>query len=152
MAGCRDTLICVVALAFLWPAASRASQDPRPTPGPPSDTATPRPGESAGTAPREGPVSEVPARPGAISGATDAELQSAIQKALRDEPTLANETISVTIGANTVELTGSVANGREMLTAARVARSYSGSKWLVNHIQVRAPVAPAASPQKTPQP
>lgn len=92
---------------------------------------------------------EIPPRPGAISGATDSDLQSAIQRALRDEPTLANDKLSVSVSANTVELSGSVANGREFLTAARIARSYAGSKWLVNHIQVRRPVATeAASPEK----
>ena len=94
-------------------------------------------------------TAEIPPRPGAISGATDSDLQSAIQKALHNEPTLANDKISVSVSANTIELSGSVANGREFTTAARIARSYAGSKWLVNHLQVGRPVAEeAASPEK----
>jgi hypothetical protein len=96
-----------------------------------------------------GQAGEIPPRPGAISGANDSDLQSAIQKALHNEPTLANDKISVSVSANTVELSGNVANGREFVTAARIARSYAGSKWLVNHIQVRRPAAEeAASPEK----
>lgn len=92
---------------------------------------------------------EIPPRPGAITGATDLDLQSAIQKALHNEPTLANDRIYVSVSANTIELSGNVANGRDFVTAARIARSYAGSKWLVNHIQVGRPAAEeAASPEK----
>src|SRR5260370_11165209 len=94
-----------------------------------------------------------PSRPGAISGATDSDLQAAVRKALRNEPTLAHDNLAVSVSANTIELSGSVANGREFQTAARIARSYAGSKWLVNHIEVRQPSPPreTASPEK-PQP
>lgn len=106
-------------------------------------------GEDAEDRTSNNQTGEIPPRPGAISGATDSDLQSAIQKALHNEPTLANDKISVSVSANTIELSGSVANGREFTTAARIARSYAGSKWLVNHLQVGRPAAQeAASPEK----
>jgi osmotically-inducible protein OsmY len=55
---------------------------------------------------------EIPPRPGAISGATDAELQAQIQKALRSEPTLSSDNLTVLVSANTIELSGSVASAR----------------------------------------
>ena len=141
----------VLALTMLWgqPRPQSTSQDhgSKVTPVPPPGSG---PAEDASGPPDVKQTQEIPPRPGAISGATDAELQAQIQKALRSEPTLSNDNVTVLVSANTIELSGSVASGRDRLTAMRIARSYAGSKWLVNHLQVREPAATpeAKSPDK----
>lgn len=154
-------------LAFGWALAlaSAIASSGNLTPG--TQTRTPIPTSSPVGEPAEGagdrtptppknpgnPNAEVQPRPGAVSGATDSELQTVIQKALRSEPTLANDSLAVSVSANTIELSGSVSSGRELLTAARIARSYAGSKWLVNHIEVHQPTpTPEAKSPAKPEP
>ena len=141
----------VLALTMVWgqPCSQSTSQDHG------SKAASARPSGSGSVEDASSPTDvkqnqEIPPRPGAISGATDAELQAQIQKALRSEPTLSSDNLTVLVSANTIELSGSVASGRARLTAMRIARSYAGSKWLVNHLQVREPAATpeAKSPDK----
>jgi hypothetical protein len=132
----------VLALTMLWgqPRPQSAAQDhgSKVTPAPPTNSGS---AEDPSTPSDVKQGQEIPPRPGAISGATDAELQAQIQKALRSEPTLSGDEVTVLVSANTVELSGSVASGRDRLTAMRIARSYAGSKWVVNHLQVREPAA-----------
>jgi hypothetical protein len=158
-------LACGFALTFIFihstlPGASvlgiaqTPSQSPAPAASPvsePADGADDRPPVTPSTPIRPSP--EVQPRPGAIGGATDSQLQLVIQKALRNEPTLAEYNLSATVSANAIELSGSVANSRELLTATRIAHSYAGSKWLVNHIQVHQPnAAPEAHASDRPEP
>ncbi len=153
---CRHLLAftVVLALTMLWgqPRPQGTSQDhgSKATPAPPTGSAS---AEDASSPTDVKQSQEIPPRPGAISGATDAELQAQIQKALRSEPTLSSDNLTVLVSANTVELSGSVASGRNRLTAMRIARSYAGSKWLVNHLQVREPAATpeAKSPDRVEQ-
>ena len=152
MSSCCHLLVVTVVLALnmLWcqPRPQSTSQDhgSKVTPVPPPGSG---PADDA-SGPHDVKQQEIPPRPGAISGATDAELQAQIQKALRSEPTLSNDNLTVLVSANTIELSGSVATGRDRITAMRIARSYAGSKWLVNHVQVREPAATpeAKSPDK----
>jgi len=134
--------------------AQTPGQSPAPAASPvsePADGADDRTPVTPGNPVRPSP--EVQPRPGAIGGATDSQLQLVIQKALHNEPTLAEYNLSATVSANTIELSGSVASSRELLTAMRIAHSYAGSKWLVNHIQVRQPnAAPEAHVPDKPEP
>src|SRR5260370_35627128 len=66
----------------------------------------------------------------------DAALQIQIQDALSREPTLRNGSVKVTALAEGIELSGSVANRREGLNAARVAQSYAHVKKALNHFDV----------------
>ena len=160
-------LVCGLALTFVFihstlhgasllGIAQTPSQTPAPRASPvsePADGADDRTPATPSNPIRPSP--EVQPRPGAVGGATDSQLQSVIQKALRNEPTLAQANLSATVSANTIELSGSVANSRELLTAIRIAHSYAGSKWLVNHIQVHQPNAvpePQAPPPDKPEP
>ncbi|HJY86670.1 MAG TPA: BON domain-containing protein [Candidatus Acidoferrales bacterium] len=133
------------------------AQTPKQTPAPAASPAS-EPGDGADDRTPVTPSNpirpspEVQPRPGAVEGATDSQLQSVIQKALRNEPTLAEDNLSATVSANTIELSGSVANSRELLTAMRIAHSYAGSKWLVNHIQVHQPKAAVPEPQAPDKP
>jgi osmotically-inducible protein OsmY len=72
---------------------------------------------------------------GAAAGSDD-QLQQQIQTALKNEPTLSNDTINVNISADQVELTGDVATGKEKHTAKRIAQSYAGNRKVVDHITV----------------
>jgi len=156
MSSCCHLLLATVVLAVIMPWGQPRPQSTSQDHG---SKVTPVPPTSSGPAEdTSGPTDvkqnqEIPPRPGAISGASDAELQTQIQKALRSEPTLSNDNLTVLVSANAIELSGSVATGRDRLTAMRIARSYAGSKWLVNHVQVREPAASpeAKSPDKVEQ-
>jgi hypothetical protein len=75
----------------------------------------------------------------------DDALQIQIQDALSREPTLSNGSIKVTALAEGIELSGSVASGRERLNAARIAQSYARGKKVLNHIVVSGHSTPVPS-------
>jgi osmotically-inducible protein OsmY len=110
-------------------AATRASASPTqtssPTPGP---SGTPSSG-AADTSAAAGENSR-----STLSG--DVALQMQIQNALSREPTLSKSRVKVTALAEGIELSGSVANGRERLNAARIAQSYARGRKVLNHILV----------------
>jgi osmotically-inducible protein OsmY len=70
------------------------------------------------------------------AGSSDDQLQQQIQAALKNEPTLANDNINVSISASSIELSGTAATGKEKQTAKRIAESYAGNRKVVDHITV----------------
>jgi osmotically-inducible protein OsmY len=72
----------------------------------------------------------------ASSGSDSASLQSTIQDKLKSEPMLSSSSVNVTVTDATIELSGSVATGKEKQTAERIAQSYAGNRKLVNRITV----------------
>jgi hypothetical protein len=82
-----------------------------------------------------------------VGDLSDADLQSQIQNALSKEPTLTGNSAHVTVGGDTIDLAGSVATGKEKVTATRIVQSYAGSKKVVNHLTINGrtgKTAPAA--------
>lgn len=68
--------------------------------------------------------------------AATGDLQGQIQNALKNEPTLSNDNINVNVTDNTIDLTGSVATGKEKQTAKRIAQSYAGNRKVKEHLTV----------------
>src|SRR3954470_24244262 len=65
-----------------------------------------------------------------------ASLQSTIQDKLKSEPMLSSSSVNVNVTDATIELSGTVATGKEKQTAERIAQSYAGNRKLVNRITV----------------
>jgi osmotically-inducible protein OsmY len=63
-----------------------------------------------------------------ISVNDSATLQSQIQTAMQNEPTLRNDNVNVSVTESTIELSGTVQNGKEKETARRIASSFAGNR------------------------
>jgi len=70
------------------------------------------------------------------TAATSTDAQSSIQKALQQDPSLANANITVTVNDNKVELTGTVANKEQKKTAKEIAESKAGGMKVIDHLKV----------------
>jgi osmotically-inducible protein OsmY len=70
------------------------------------------------------------------TGTAGADLQSQIQNALKNEPTLSNDNVNVTVSEDSIDLSGSVATGKEKQTAKRIAQSYAGNRKVKDHLTV----------------
>src|SRR5439155_18635733 len=71
------------------------------------------------------------------SAASDtATLQGQIQQALQNETTLSNDKVTANVTDTEIELTGTVATGKDKQTAKRTAQSYAGNRKVVEHIKV----------------
>ena len=64
------------------------------------------------------------------------QLQSHIQVALTNEPTLANSNINVNVTEDEIALSGSVSNGKARQTAERIARSFAENRRVTDHLTV----------------
>jgi BON domain len=78
---------------------------------------------------------EAAANSAAITAA-ESELQVQIQNAIGKDPILSGSSVSVAVSAEGIELSGSVTSGRARLAASRIAKSYAGSKKVVDKITV----------------
>lgn len=70
------------------------------------------------------------------SSADSSTLQTQIQSALKNEPTLSNDSISVSVTDSTIDLTGTAASKKKKQTAKRIAQSYAGNRKVQDHITV----------------
>ena len=68
--------------------------------------------------------------------AATGDLQGQIQNALRSEPTLSNDNINVSVTDDRIDLSGTVATGKEKQTAKRIAQSYAGNRKVKEHLTV----------------
>ncbi len=64
------------------------------------------------------------------------DLQKQIQTALKHEPTLANDNLNAVVAGDTIDLSGTVASGKERQTALRIAQSFAGNRRVVDHLTV----------------
>jgi osmotically-inducible protein OsmY len=106
-----------------------------------SDRMAPEPDESAlakGATPPGGSAAPGAApEPAADPAATaDPGLATRIQNALRQDPPLAGDRISVSATDSEVVLTGAAATGREKQSAERIAQSFASNRRLVSRITV----------------
>src|SRR3954470_13902127 len=70
------------------------------------------------------------------SSSDSASLQSTIQDKLKSEPVLSSSSVNVNVTDATIELSGTVATGKEKQTAERIAQSYAGNRKVVDRITV----------------
>src|SRR3954470_8116601 len=70
------------------------------------------------------------------SGSDSASLQSTIQEKLKSEPMLSSSSVNVNVTDATIELSGTVATGKEKQTSERIAQSYAGNRKVVDRITV----------------
>ena len=79
-----------------------------------------------------------------------ATLQSQIQNALQNEPTLHNDSLSVNVTDNTIELGGTVQSGKEKQTAHRIASSFAGNRRVKDRVTVSGHGTASSSPNSSP--
>src|SRR5579859_7533683 len=88
-------------------------------------------------------------------------LQTQIQNALKNEPTLANDNINVSVTDSTVELTGTANSKKERQAAKRIAQSFANNRKVQDHITVagssssstgNSTTSPATTPPNTTAP
>jgi len=63
-------------------------------------------------------------------------LQTQIQNALKNEPTLANDNINVNVTDSTIELTGTANSKKERQAAKRIAQSFANNRKVQDHVTV----------------
>lgn len=69
---------------------------------------------------------------------SSSEMQTQIQNALKNEPTLANDSVNVAVSDDEITVSGTVASAKEKLTAQRIVQSYAGNRRLKDHLKVGA--------------
>jgi hypothetical protein len=92
-------------------------------------------GSNAGTSPTPSTAGPSVTTTG-VSVNDTATLQSQIQNALQNEPTLKNDNVSVNVTDSTIELGGNVQTGKEKQTARRIASSFAGNRRVKDRITV----------------
>lgn len=134
-------LVFVLALALAYAAAQTSSSSTGSSQAPtqsqsPSTTNQTTPSTTAptGATPTTPDVQTSPSTTSAPS--TGGELQGQIQNALKNEPTLANDAINVSVSDSEIELAGTVATGKEKLTARRIVQSFAGNRKVKDHLTV----------------
>jgi osmotically-inducible protein OsmY len=70
------------------------------------------------------------------SGTSASDLQAQIQNALKNEPTLSNDKVNVSVLDDEIDLSGSVATSKEKLTAQRIVQSYAENRKVNDRLTV----------------
>jgi osmotically-inducible protein OsmY len=110
-------LVFVLALALAYASAQSSGSSPSTSNQP---TASP-----------SQPSQDQTQKPEAQTGATatsSTDVQSQIQAALKNEPTLSNANITVSVTDDAVELSGTVASADEKRAAKKIAKSFAGNR------------------------
>jgi len=94
------------------------------------------PGNAVTTTAGQSQISETPETPSVAPVVSNSDLQTQIQNALTKEPTLTGDTVNVTVSAESIDISGSVATAREKLTATRIVQSYAGNRKVMSHLAV----------------
>lgn len=96
---------------------------------------TPSASQSA-TSPDPQTVPSTATAPATGGDQSSAALQSRIQDALRNEPTLSSSHVTVNVTDNAIDLAGTVGSGKDKLTAERIAESFDGNRQLKDDLVV----------------
>lgn len=80
-----------------------------------------------------------------------ATLQSQIQNAMQNEPTLKNDNVNVSVNDSTIELSGNTQTGKEKETAYRIASSFAENRRVRDRITVSGRGTASNSPSANPQ-
>jgi osmotically-inducible protein OsmY len=78
---------------------------------------------------------EMPAPPSPDANGNVA-LQSRINDALRNEPTLGASHVTAAVNDNSIELSGTVGSSKDKTTAERIASSFDGNRKLTDNIAI----------------
>jgi len=70
------------------------------------------------------------------AGMSNDQLKAQIENALRNEPTLSNANVAVSVTDSNIDLAGTVPTSNDKQTAERIAQSYSGNRQLTDHLNV----------------
>jgi osmotically-inducible protein OsmY len=89
---------------------------------------------SPANAPDQTPASPSQTEPAPRAAVSDGDLQAQIQNALKNEPTLSNESVRVAVSDDQIDLSGAVATAKEKLTAKRIVQSYAGNRKVKDHL------------------
>lgn len=73
---------------------------------------------------------------GSVTGTAAGGLQSQIQNALRNEPTLAKDHFNVSVSDDQIDVSGSVSTAKEKVTAQRIVQSYAGDRKVKDQLAV----------------
>jgi osmotically-inducible protein OsmY len=76
------------------------------------------------------------------------DVQDKIQKALQQDPSLANANINVSVSGNKIELNGTVASKDQKKTAKQIAETNGGGMKVVDHLKVGGQENPPSTPPK----
>lgn len=125
--GLLVTLAAGVALAQAYPQQQQPSGT-QPT--------APQTQQTQPTAPSEKPQepSKVPQSDQAAASSTD--VESSIQQAIKNDPSLAGSNIQVKVTNKEVDLTGTVNSDQEKQTAEQLAKTNAGPRKVKNHLKV----------------
>jgi outer membrane biosynthesis protein TonB len=69
-------------------------------------------------------------------GLSSAEMQQKIENALRSEPTLSGSNLTVNVTDDTINVTGTVASGKDRTTASRIVQSFGENRKVKEKINV----------------
>jgi osmotically-inducible protein OsmY len=96
------------------------------------------------------PTSDQAATPASQSSGGD--VQDKIQKAIQQDSSLSGANVNVSVTANTVELTGTVASKDQKKTVKQIAETNAGGMKVVDHLKVEGKGASSPStPPETPK-
>jgi osmotically-inducible protein OsmY len=63
---------------------------------------------------------------------SNADIQNAIQRAIRNDSSLANSNVNVAVTQDAIELTGNLATNADKDTVRHIAEQYAGSRKIVD--------------------
>jgi osmotically-inducible protein OsmY len=89
--------------------------------------------------------SDAAANPPAPTNQNDVMLQSQIENAIRNEPSLNASHVAVNVSAESIDLSGTVGSSKDKLNAERIAQSFDGNRKLNDSLMI-AGQKPANSP------
>jgi osmotically-inducible protein OsmY len=80
--------------------------------------------------------SDAAANPSAPTNQNDSVLQSQIENAIRNEPSLSNTRVVVNVSAESIDLSGTVDSSKDKLAAERIAQSFDGNRKLNDTLMI----------------
>ncbi|MCU1283865.1 MAG: hypothetical protein JWO13_215 [Acidobacteriales bacterium] len=82
-------------------------------------------------------------------GLTSDQLHERIDNALRNEPTLSGSNLTVNVGDDSIDVTGTATSNKERVTARRIVQSFAGNRRVRERITVRGGGVSNAAPAIT---
>ena len=125
---------------------------------PAAPSVQPAPGATSQQPPQQGgpgvPASAIPENPGTSPGVpasslgdntSPADLQNKIMTSLQGNSTLVGTGLSVTVGADQIQVSGSVQNSQQKEAAMRIVQSFARNRKVVDNVTVINPTSPTTS-------
>lgn len=136
---CQVTLLLLSAgMALAQAASPQNSQSTTPT-TPPTMPEQQKPANDSGKAQEQSPATAAPSQQSNlpqsdVNSTTD--LQSRIQTAIQQDPSLSSSNINVSVTDRAVELRGTVATDTAKQSAEQIAKANAGDRKVKNHLKV----------------